>query len=32
MEYNAEKLMKKIDRYFEGELSKDELGEWTQRA
>lgn len=32
MEYNTKELMEKIDRYFEGELSKDDLGRWTERA
>lgn len=32
MEYNTKKLMEKIDRYFEGELSKDDLGRWAKRA
>lgn len=32
MEYNAKKLLKKIDDYFAGVISKADLGEWANSA
>lgn len=32
MEYNAKKLLKKIDDYFAGAISRAALGEWANRA
>lgn len=32
MEFNAKKLLKKIDDYFAGVISKNDLGEWANNA
>lgn len=32
MEYNAKKLLKKVEGYFTGEISKTELGRWANFA